>query len=269
MKIISFNINSIRARIHQLAEIINQYSPDIIGLQETKVADEMFPVEKLAAFNYHLNYFGQKGHYGVALLTKQKPLAVRKGFPTDENEAQRRIIMVDMATPKGTLTVINGYFPQGESDSHPIKYPVKRKFYADLTNYIKHYHNATDLVAIIGDMNITPTDADIGLTPENQRRWLLSGKCSFLPEERRWMNTLLNLGFSDTFRTHHPACNDKFSWFDYRSKGLDNNIGLRLDLILASNTLAAHCQQSDIDYAIRKMEKPSDHAPVWADFALI
>lgn len=268
MKVISFNINSLRARIHQLAAIIDKYQPDVIGLQETKVHNDQFPVEELKQFGYHLNYHGQKGHYGVALLTKQQPLSVQCGFPTDNDEAQCRLIMVELPTNQGNLTVINGYFPQGESLHHEIKYPAKRKFYQDLINYLQQKQLGSQLSLIMGDMNISPTDLDIGISDESRKRWLRTGKCSFLPEEREWMTNLMSLGFADTYRKQHPS-EQQYSWFDYRSKGFDTHTGLRIDLILASQKLMSYCQQTGIDYDIRAMEKPSDHAPIWAKFDLV
>lgn len=118
----------------------------------------------------------------------------------------------------------------------------------------------------MGDMNISPTDLDIGIGEENRKRWLRTGKCSFLPEEREWMERLLGWGLVDTYRHAWPEKNDQFSWFDYRSKGFDDNRGLRIDLLLASKPLAERCEETGIDYEIRSMEKPSDHAPVWAKF---
>ncbi|GAB4592295.1 exonuclease III [Edwardsiella tarda] len=268
MKFISFNINGLRARPHQLAAIVEKHNPDVIGLQETKVHDDMFPLQDLAPLGYHLHYHGQKGHYGVALLTRMAPLAVRKGFPGDAEDAQRRIIMADIPTEQGVLTVINGYFPQGESRDHPLKFPAKSKFYADLQDYLQQSLTPQDQVLIMGDMNISPADIDIGIGDENRRRWLRSGKCSFLPEERAWMDRLLSWGLVDTYRQAHPERDDRFSWFDYRSKGFDDNRGLRIDLLLASQPLAQHCVDSGIDYEIRAMEKPSDHAPIWAEFTL-
>lgn len=120
----------------------------------------------------------------------------------------------------------------------------------------------------MGDLNISPTDKDIGIGENNMKRWLRSGKCSFLPEEREWLGKLLNWGLVDTYRQMHPNTDDKFSWFDYRSKGFDDNRGLRIDLVLASPSLAKRCVATGIDYDIRAMEKPSDHAPVWAEFEL-
>ncbi|WP_386696570.1 exodeoxyribonuclease III [Lonepinella sp. MS14436] len=266
MKIISFNINGLRARPHQLNAIIEKHQPDILGLQEIKVADEQFPYELVEHLGYQVFHHGQKGHYGVALLCKQQPVAVRKGFPTDNEDAQKRIIMADFDTPFGLLTVINGYFPQGESRDHETKFPAKQKFYADLQHYVENQHNKSNPIVIMGDMNISPTDLDIGIGEENRKRWLRTGKCSFLPEEREWYQRLYNYGLEDTFRKLNPTVNDQFSWFDYRSKGFDDNRGLRIDHILANRALAEKCINVGIDEDIRAMEKPSDHAPIWAEF---
>ncbi len=268
MKFISFNINGLRARPHQLAAIVEQHQPDVIGLQEIKVHDDMFPLEDVSKLGYHVFFHGQKSHYGVALLTRQQPKEIRKGFPTDADDAQRRIIIADIETSLGLLTVINGYFPQGESRDHPIKFPAKEKFYQDLHTYLDTHHSPKSHILIMGDMNISPTDLDIGIGENNQKRWLRTGKCSFLPEERAWMERLKTWGFIDTFRAQYPEARDQFSWFDYRSKGFDDNRGLRIDLLLASHSLAERCLSSGIDYAIRSMEKPSDHAPVWSEFKL-
>ncbi|KFD14274.1 exodeoxyribonuclease III [Rahnella aquatilis CIP 78.65 = ATCC 33071] len=268
MKFVSFNINGLRARPHQLAAIIEQHQPDVIGLQETKVHDDMFPLEEVSQHGYHVFYHGQKGHYGVAMLTRQEPVAVRRGFPGDGEESQRRIIMTDIETPQGILTVINGYFPQGESRDHPTKFPAKEKFYRDLQDYLSTSLSVNNPVVVMGDVNISPTDLDIGIGEDSRKRWLRTGKCSFLPEEREWMDRLKGWGLVDTFRAANPDTADKFSWFDYRSRGFDENRGLRIDLIMASTPLAARCTATGIDYDIRGMEKPSDHAPIWATFDL-
>ena len=266
MKFISFNINGLRARPHQLEAIIEKYQPDVIGLQEIKVADEDFPYAITDNLGYHVFHHGQKGHYGVALLTKQEPKAVRRGFPTDNEDAQKRIIMADLETPFGLLTVINGYFPQGESRVHETKFPAKEKFYADLQRYLEQDHDKANPVLIMGDMNISPSDLDIGIGDENRKRWLRTGKCSFLPEEREWYQRLYDYGLEDTFRKLNPTVNDKFSWFDYRSKGFDDNRGLRIDHILVNHQLAERCVDVGVALDIRAMEKPSDHAPIWAEF---
>ena len=114
MKFVSFNINGLRARPHQLAAIVEKHQPDVIGLQETKVHDDMFPLEEVAKLGYNVFYHGQKGHYGVALLTKETPIAVRRGFPGDDEEAQRRIIMAEIPSPLGSITVM---LPKGDGIS--------------------------------------------------------------------------------------------------------------------------------------------------------
>ena len=247
MKFVSFNINGLRARPHQLEAIVEKHQPDVIGLQETKVHDDMFPLEEVAKLGYNVFYHGQKGHYGVALLTKETPIAVRRGFPGDDEEAQRRIIMAEIPSLLGNVTVINGYFPQGESRDHPIKFPAKAQFYQNLQNYLETELKRENPVLIMGDMNISPGDLDIGIGEENRKRWLRTGKCSFLPEEREWMERLMSWGLVDTFRHANPQTADRFSWFDYRSKGFDDNRGLRIDLLLASQPLAECCVETGID----------------------
>ncbi len=266
MKFVSFNINGLRARPHQLEALVEQHQPDVIGLQETKVHDDMFPLKGVAKLGYNVFYHGQKGHYGVALMTKTQPVSVRRGFPGDDEEAQRRIIMAEIPSQIGDITVINGYFPQGESRDHSVKFPAKEKFYRDLQSYLEQSLLVDKPVLIMGDMNISSSDFDIGIGEESRKRWLRTGKCSFLPEEREWMDRLLQWGLVDTFRAQNPTASDRFSWFDYRSRGFDDNRGLRIDLLLASQPLAARCVDTGIDYAIRSMKKPSDHAPVWSTF---
>jgi len=269
IKAISFNVNSVRMRMHQLQLVIDTYQPDFIGLQETKVTDEEFPVAEIEAMGYHVHFHGQKTHYGVALLSKIPFESVQKGFASDDDDAQRRFIVGEFASPfGGNITVMNGYFPQGESREHPTKFPNKAHFYRELTSLLNDKYSPDDQVLVIGDMNISPEDIDIGIGEDNRKRWLRTGKCSFLPEEREWLETLKNWGLYDTYRKHHPESNDTFSWFDYRSKGFDRDPkrGLRIDLILATAPLLERCNAAGIDYDARAMEKPSDHCPIWSSF---
>ena len=271
MKVVSFNVNSLRARPHQMEALVQSHAPDIIGLQETKVTDEDFPVDVIRDLGYEVIYFGQKTHYGVALLSRLPFIEQQYGFPGDPADAQRRLVAgrFDIGASE-PLTVINGYFPQGENREHPVKFPAKRKYYADLDKYLHEQCKPTAPVLVIGDMNISPTDLDIGIGEPNRKRWLRDGKCSFLPEEREWLEKIHNWGLVDTFRARHPDTDDVFSWFDYRSRGFDREPkrGLRIDLIMASQPLADKCVDAGVDYEIRGMERPSDHAPVWAEFKL-
>jgi exodeoxyribonuclease-3 len=270
MKIVSFNTNSIRIRQHQLERLIENHQPDVIGIQETKVQDNDFPVEMIRELGYEAIFHGQKTHYGVALLYKQAPVEIQKGFATDADDAQRRFIAATFEQNGKKITVMNGYFPQGESLNHPLKFPAKKKFYADLSRLISEQYSPDDHLILMGDMNVAPIDLDIGIGPDNAKRWLKTGKCSFLPEEREWIQKLLNWGLHDSYRVQNPDVSDRFSWFDYRSKGFDREPkrGLRIDLIMASQSLMDICTATGIDYELRGMEKPSDHCPVWANFQL-
>lgn len=271
MKCVSFNVNSVRLRLHQLEAVINTHSPEFIGLQETKVTDQDFPLEALEAFGYHVAYIGQKTHYGVALMSRRPFTKVIKGFETDDDTAQKRFIGGEFILDDGSpITVLNGYFPQGESQDHPVKFPNKQKFYADLMDHLKTNHTPDNKLIIMGDMNISPEDNDIGIGEDNRKRWLKTGKCSFLPIEREWLQTLYSWGLKDTFRIHHPEEYNVFSWFDYRSKGFEREPrrGLRIDLILATAGLANASVSAGVDYEVRAMDKPSDHCPIWTEFEL-
>ncbi|CCU72094.1 exodeoxyribonuclease III [Thalassolituus oleivorans] len=267
-KIVSFNINGVRARPHQLEAIRDQLAPDVIGLQETKAHDEVFPLADIEALGYHAEFFGQKSHYGVALLSKQAPEFVQKGWPWADEDAQRRVIHAAFRIDGELWHIINGYFPQGESIDHETKFPAKRAFYADLMRYLDEKFTPTDRVLIMGDMNISPEDNDIGIGDANRKRWLKTGKCSFQPEEREWYERLLAWGLKDSYRKHYPTSNDTFSWFDYRSKGFEDTPkrGLRIDHILVTEPLHQACTAAGVSYDIRGTEKPSDHAPIWSKF---
>ncbi|WP_151704588.1 exodeoxyribonuclease III [Nitrincola alkalilacustris] len=269
MRLVSFNTNSIRMRMHQLEALINTHQPDVIGIQETKVTDEDFPLADIEALGYHAHFHGQKTHYGVCLLSKQPPVKVEKGFVTDADDAQRRLILGEFVSPKGNpYILINGYFPQGESITHEIKFPAKRKFYADLQQMLETRFSPDQAIVVMGDLNISGEDCDIGIGEANRLRWLKTGKTSFQPEEREWLQRMKDWGLQDSYRALYPGRDDLFSWFDYRSKGFEAEPkrGLRIDAIMATAPLIECCVDSGIDYAVRGMEKPSDHAPVWTEF---
>ncbi len=270
MRIVSFNINGIRARLHQLEALRERLDPDVVALQETKVQDEEFPLAAVQALGYHACWHGQKGHYGVAILSKARPVEVVRGLPGDGEDAQRRLLSARFDTVAGPVTVIDGYFPQGENRDHPVKFPAKRKFYADLREYLATRFSPSEPVVLLGDMNVAPLELDIGIGADNAKRWLRTGACSFLPEEREWLQALTDWGLTDAYRAVHPDVADRFSWFDYRSKGFEREPkrGLRIDLLFATAPLAGRLTDAGIDYDIRAMERPSDHCPVWADFAL-
>lgn len=275
MRLVSFNINGIRARLHQLEALVASQRPALIGLQETKVDDPEFPRAAVEALGYRVYFHGQKGHYGVALMIDPaqcgEPESVYYGFPDDAEGAQRRMIGVRLRPAGGEpLTVWNGYFPQGENIEHPVKFPHKRQFYAQLRRLLTEDHRPTERLAVMGDFNISPEDSDIGIGEANRKRWLRDGKTSFQPVEREWLEGIKAWGLVDSYRVRYPDIDDRFSWFDYRSKGFDREPkrGLRIDHILVTAPLAEKVTEAGIDYRLRGMERPSDHAPVWTDLAL-
>jgi len=270
MKIVSFNVNGLRARMHQLEAVIAAHSPDIIGLQEIKVRDEEFPVADVEALGYRVSFHGQKMRHGVALMSRREPLRVQRGLPGDGPDSARRFICALFEMENGAaLRVINGYFPQGENRSHPVKFPDKEKFYVGMDRFLREECNPESPIVIMGDFNVAPMDSDIGIDPDSAKRWLKAGKACFLPEEREWFQKLNEWGLYDSYRELHPHTVDDFSWFDYRSRGFESEPkrGLRIDHILVSRPLRKRCLDAGIDYTIRGMEKPSDHCPVWLELS--
>tara|TARA_B100001250_G_C19813514_1_gene796994 strand:- start:1492 stop:2304 length:813 start_codon:yes stop_codon:yes gene_type:complete len=267
MKIVSFNINSIRARPHQIEHLRDTIDPDVIGLQETKVNDPDFPIELINDIGYHVEFWGQKGHYGVAILSKCKPLRTIKGFANDSEEDQKRFIQSSFQFGNKELVVMNGYFPQGENIKHETKFPKKIKYYHDLKNHIVDAQKVSSNIIVMGDFNVSPEDIDIGIGEVNAKRWLREGKTSFQPQEREMWNSIKDLGFVDTWRVKNPLDSSTYSWFDYRSRMFDQNPkrGLRIDHIMLSNNLTNSIKGVGIDYDARSMEKPSDHCPVWLE----
>ena len=269
-RFVSFNINGIRARQHQLEAVRDIIDPDVMGLQETKVHDEQFPLSDVEDLGYHVEYFGQKAHYGVALVSKVAPIFVQKGFPNEDTEAQKRFIHARYELQGREIDVLNGYFPQGESQDHPTNNPMKREYYANLTAYIDTLLTEGRSLIMMGDMNIAPEDIDIGIGEDSIKRWLKKGKTSFLPEEREWYEILMSRHLTDTYRHHYPHSDELYSWFDYRSGGFnaDPKRGMRIDHILCTPDLVEQCIDAGISYDLRAMEKPSDHAPIWSTFEL-
>ena len=227
IRIICFNINGLRARPHQLKALKEKYNPDIIALQEIKVSDEDFPdqIPTELGFNYY-NY-GQKGFHGVAIFSKQPPISVIKGLEGGEDESQKRYIQCDYDTNVGIVSVCNSYFPQGENRKHPDKFPYKDRYYKRIT---KHIESLSTNVVLTGDFNIAPNRNDIGMNEDGIKRWLSQGHTAFLPEEIEWYKKLTDLGLVDIWRERNPN-STKCSWFDYRSRGFDQDPkrGLRID----------------------------------------
>jgi exodeoxyribonuclease-3 len=271
VRFVSFNANGIRARLHQIDAIRQKHQPDVLAIQEIKVADDIFPLEDVQALGFpHVNFYGQKGHYGVALLSTVAPKEVQLGIPWAAEDQQRRFISAVYDTDEKPIRILNGYFPQGESRDHPTKFPNKQQFYRDVARYLRDHCDPSEAVILAGDMNVAPAEQDIGIGEDNAKRWLRTGKCCFLPEEREWLTTLQQWGLTDSYATWIKDEPPLLSWFDYRSRGFerDPKRGLRIDLILATQSIMGNLEDCGVDQDIRGQEKPSDHCPIWCHFKL-
>lgn len=251
MKLASWNVNSIRQRLAHVVDWLNTSAPDVLALQEIKAEASKFPLSEIEGTGYQCVLDGQKAYNGVALLSRIQPVDVVAGIPGFDDE-QRRVI----AGTYGDTRVINVYVPNGQSVGSD-KYDYKLRWLAALNEYVaaelkRHAH-----LAIVGDFNIAPDDRDVH-DPELWRDKVL---CS--APEREQLKALLALGLVDTFRLFDQP-EGSWSWWDYREMSFRRKRGLRIDLILASKALAARCTASGIDIEPRKLDKPSDHAPVVA-----
>ena len=253
MKIASWNVNSLRVRLPQVLEWLQDNPVDVLALQETKMVNEDFPVEEIKQAGYQVQYSGQKTYNGVAILSRQEGTDVLTDIPGLE-DPQRRILA---ATVEG-VRVLNLYVVNGKevgSDKYEYKLDWLKKVTAFIKKDLKKY---SDYV-VLGDFNIAPEDADV----HDPLAWKEKILCS--SNERKALQAIIDLGFVDTFRLFDQE-EKTFSWWDYRAAGFRRNLGLRIDLILASSALEGRCEFSVVDKAPRSNERPSDHAPVVAEF---
>ena len=253
MKIATWNVNSLNVRLPHVLDWLRQHDPDVLVLQETKQVTEAFPADEIAAAGYRSIANGQKTYNGVALIAKQPPMDPVTDFP-DFTDPQRRILA---ATVDGTR-VINLYVPNGQAVGSE-KYQYKLSWLSALKDFLIQQHRQYERVVVLGDFNIAPADEDV-YDPE---KWGDGILCS--PAERAALADVLATGLVDVFRQFEQE-EKTFSWWDYRAAGFRRNAGLRIDLILASADLAATCVASYVDKEPRGWERPSDHAPVVAEF---
>lgn len=254
LTVASWNVNSLRIRLPQLATWTSALPPDVIGLQETKLTDDAFPVDEIRQLGYHVVHSGQKTYNGVALLSREPLTDVVTDF-TDFDDPQRRLL----AATAGGVRYVNVYVPNGQSVGSD-KYEYKLRWLRSLRHFLRaELQRHPDLV-VMGDFNIAPDDRDV----HDPVLWKDQILCS--EAEREALALLLELGVADTFRLAEQPANI-FSWWDYRQGGFRRNHGLRIDLVLASAPLAARCIDARVDTEPRRAERPSDHAPAMAQFA--
>lgn len=255
MKIATWNVNSLKVRLPQVLEWTGVVAPDVLALQETKLTDENFPAAQIAESGYEATFAGQKTYNGVAILSKTESQNVETDF-ADRTTAERRTIA---ATYKG-IRVINLYVVNGQEVGSD-KYEYKLRWLDSVAEYLAGQLDSWKDVVVVGDFNIAPEDRDVH-DPDAWRERIL---CS--TPERKALENIFELGFTDVFRLFNQEPGN-FSWWDYRAAAFRRNLGLRIDLILASETMRDRCTGCSIDMGPRKNERPSDHAPVISEFAL-
>ncbi|HGG60072.1 MAG TPA: exodeoxyribonuclease III [Gammaproteobacteria bacterium] len=253
MKIASWNVNSLKVRLPHVLDWLAAQQPDVLALQETKLPDENFPAGEINEAGYQVVFSGQRTYNGVAILSRAEPAEIVTDIP-DLDDPQRRILA---ATIDG-VRILNLYVVNG-SEVGSEKFAYKMDWLDKVTHFIAEDMKNHENYIILGDFNIAPTDEDV-FDPEKSRERIL---CS--TPERDALRRILDLGFVDTFRLFEQPP-QTFSWWDYRQVAFRRNRGYRIDLILASQAMADRCVSSGVDKEPRKLERPSDHAPVVAVF---
>lgn len=252
MRIATWNVNSLKVRLPHVLDWLAKHQPDALCLQETKLEDVNFPLQAIAEAGYHSVFSGQKTYNGVAILTRTPAADVQMGIPGFD-DPQKRVL----AATCGDTRVICVYIPNGESVESD-KYQYKLKWLAALTEWLRAETATHAKFALLGDYNIAPEDRDVWDVKEWQ------GKVLFSAPEHAAFQGLLALGLTDSFRLFEQP-ERSFSWWDYRMNAFRRKLGLRIDHILLSQALAKTCTSCIIDVEPRKLERPSDHAPVMAD----
>ncbi len=254
MKIATWNVNSLKIRLPQLLAWLVQARPDIVALQETKTIDENFPLSEINAAGYQVVFTGQKTFNGVAILSRLPLTAIETGIP-GFSDPQRRFLAATIAD----IHIVNLYVPNGES-VFSEKYQYKLHWLEQVTQYLASQLQQSRRLVVLGDFNIAPEPSDV----HDPARW--EGQVLFSESERAVFARWIKLGLQDTFRLF-PQPENSFSWWDYRQAAIHRNWGLRIDHILVNSSFAKDCVSCEIDKAVRKQERPSDHAPVIATFS--
>jgi exodeoxyribonuclease-3 len=250
MRIATWNVNSIRARHERLLAWLDRQRPDALCLQETKIEDGTFPEEAYREVGYRAAFHGQKTYNGVAILSLDRPVDVQCGLDDGVDDPQARCL----AATVGGVRLISVYVPNGQAVGTPA-FEYKLRWLERLHGLLVRSRASEGAVAVCGDFNVAPDDRDVH-DPAAWRDQLL---CH--PDERAAVARLVDLGFRDGYRLHHHE-GGAFTWWDYRGLSFPKNLGLRIDHVLLSPSLARTCRSVEIDRNERKGPRPSDHAPV-------
>jgi exodeoxyribonuclease-3 len=255
MKVATWNVNSIRARRQHVLDWLDAAQPDVLCLQELKVAEKDFPFEEVRACGYEAEVYGQKTYNGVAILSRLPLANVVRGFEHDEDDDQARLIRAEASG----VTVLSAYFPNG-GEVGSDKFDYKLRWIARLRDALEaQFDPKRDQLALCGDFNVAPHDDDIG-RPADWRSSVLA--CDAVREA---LEDLASFGLVDVFRPFHPE-GGVFSWWDYRGRGFERNNGLRIDHVFATPPLASRTIGAIVDREERRKKSPSDHAPVVVEF---
>ena len=257
MRIATFNINGIKARIGALTDWLNDQKPDVALLQEIKSIDENFPREHFEDMGYTVETHGQKSFNGVAILSRLPLEDVSRGLPGDESDEQARWIEATVIGEKHPVRVCGLYLPNGNPSPGP-KYDYKLAWMARMKTRAEALLNAEEIAVMCGDYNVIPQDEDAA-RPEAWQTDALAR-----PETRSAFREILNLGFTEAFRarTFGPG---HYSFWDYQAGAWDRNDGIRIDHHLLTPQAADLLKECWIESAVRGREKPSDHVPVWIE----
>ena len=255
MKIATWNVNSVLARLPHVTRWLEKEKPDVLCLQETKCSDDKFPLLEIKAAGYECVLFGQQSYNGVAILSKAGCASVQRGYPEDAAAAHSRLLTADVAG----IRVVNVYVPNGQVVGAE-KYQYKLGWMKRLRALFDENYDPATPVLLCGDFNVAPEERDV----HDPRLW--QNRILFSPPEREALQHIKDWGFTDTFRLHTED-GGHYSWWDYRAGGFRRNLGLRIDHIWVSKPLAGLSVRTWIDKEPRGWERPSDHAPVVAEFS--
>lgn len=255
MRIATWNVNSVRARLERVLHWLDKARPDVVCLQELKATDADFPRDAITAAGYHAAVCGQKTWNGVAILSRTPPSAVESGFGDAVADPQARFVVVTI----DGVRIASAYIPNGDEVGSD-KYAYKLAWLQRLQAWLSRQSASAPPLVLCGDFNIARDDLDVASPAE----WTDTVLCH--AEVRVHFQAILGHDLVDVFREKHPQ-GGLYTWWDYRQLAFPRNDGVRLDYILAAPALAARCTAAEVDRDERKGEKPSDHAPVLADFA--
>ena len=260
MKIATWNINGIKARIEGLKTWLTESAPDVVCLQEIKSVDEGFPADEISALGYNVATHGQKGFNGVAILSKMPLDDVRRGLPGDEQDVQSRYIEATVRAGNRLVRIGGLYLPNGNpigTEKFSYKLAWMKRLDAHAAELLRH----EEPLVLAGDYNVIATPADA----KNPKAWVEDAL--FQPESRAAHQRLLNLGLTDAVRACHPDAGI-YTFWDYQAGAFQRDNGIRIDHLLLSSQSADRMTATGIDKFTRAWEKPSDHVPVWVTLDL-